>query len=55
MLGAVHEDVYVCDNISLHSSYNEKFCNKTCRENQNTYFILTPFFLFFTKFIPFVR
>jgi len=31
--------IYSCDYISLISSYNWKFSDKNCRENQNTFYI----------------
>jgi len=33
--------MYVYDNISLISSYSEKFFTQICRENQNTNFIFS--------------
>jgi len=30
---------YICDNISLNSSYTEKCFGKKCRENQNTLYV----------------
>ena len=36
--------IYVFDHISLSSSWNEKFWNKFCTENQNTHFTLNIFF-----------
>jgi len=32
------------DHISLISFYNEKCFNHTCRENQNTHFVISNFF-----------
>ena len=42
---------YIYDNISLHSSHNEKRLNKNCVENQNTHFTINNFF---SKIMPFV-
>jgi len=38
--------MYIYENISLNSSYIEKFLSKTCRENQNTHFIFNVTFIF---------
>jgi len=35
--------MYILDNISLSSVYNEKSFGQTCRENQNTYFMYNDF------------
>jgi hypothetical protein len=35
---------YIYDNISLSSSHNEKYFRQTCRENQNTQFVLSNSF-----------
>jgi len=36
--------LYVCDNISLDSSWKEKcFRKKCCRENQNTFYVQQRF------------
>jgi hypothetical protein len=31
--------MYICDNISLNSSKNEKCLRKVCRENENTFYV----------------
>ena len=35
---------YICDNISLNYSENEKYFRESCRENQNTHFVFGNFF-----------
>jgi hypothetical protein len=36
--------IYVYDNVSLNSSYDEKYFRQNCRENQNIHFIFNIFF-----------
>ena len=36
--------MYVFDHISLSCSYNQKWLRKSCRENQNTYFMFNNYF-----------
>jgi len=36
--------LYIYDNISLNSPYNERYCGQSCREHQNTYFMFNMFF-----------
>jgi len=44
--------MYICDNISLNSSWNEKFFRQIYRGNQNTCFMLNKFF---PNIVPFMR
>ena len=44
-------NIYFC-NISFISSWNEKRFRQSCRENQNTHFVLLNFFV--SKIVPFV-
>ena len=36
--------MYICDNISLNVSYNEKFVRQSFKENKNTHFMLNNVF-----------
>jgi hypothetical protein len=44
--------MYIYDNISLNSSYNEKYFRQICTENQKTNFMLNTYF---PKIMPFMR
>ena len=44
--------MYFYDNILLISPYNDTFFRQTCRESQNTRFMVI---YFFTKILPFMR
>ena len=45
-MGALRENQYIFFyHISLISSQNEKCFSKSCRENQNTYFVFSNFFI----------